>query len=91
MKISKVWLNIKSKLRSGFKVVVVFDVILAPILYIKPQINGNVIGLPTNVPSNAATKFPLIKYAKITASKKWRPNKGVNETIDPQAKPDEIA
>ena len=34
------------------------------------QINGNVIGLPTNVPSNAATKFPLIKYAKITASKK---------------------
>ena len=48
-------------------------------------------GFPTTVPIRAAIKLPLIKNAKITAKMKCNPRSGVKETIDPQAKPEEIA
>ena len=57
----------------------------------KLQMNGKVRGFPTTVPIKAATKLPLIKKAKITAKIKCSPKRGVKETIDPQAKPAEIA
>ena len=53
--------------------------------------NGKVRGFPTTVPIKAAIKLPLIKNAKITAKIKCNPRSGVKETIDPQAKPEEIA
>ena len=56
-----------------------------------PHINGKVIGFPTTVPIRAAIKLPLIKKAKTTAKIKCNPKRGVNETIEPQAKPDETA
>ena len=68
-----------------------FEIIKAPILYIKPQINGNVRGFPITVPNKAAIKLPLIIKAKITAKKKCNPSNGVNDTMAPQAKPEEIA
>ena len=49
--------------------------------------NGKVNGFPTNVPISEATILPLSKYAKKTASKKWNPKNGVNDTIEPQANP----
>ena len=52
---------------------------------------GKVIGFPTIVPSKAAIKFPLNKQAKKIASKKCNPKSGVNETIEPHAKPEAIA
>ena len=54
------------------------------------HIKGNVKGLPTTVPIIAAIRFPLIKKANIKAKTKWKPINGVNETIEPQAKPAEI-
>ena len=62
-----------------------------PTLYINIQMNGKVKGFPIKVPIKEATILPLRIYAKITARKKWNPINGVNETIEPQAKPDEIA
>ena len=73
------------------KFTVGFEIIKAPILYINPQINGNVRGFPITVPNKAAIKLPLIIKANITAKKKCNPSNGVNETIAPQAKPEEIA
>ena len=49
--------------------------------------NGKVKGFPTKVPIKEATMLPLKIYAKITASKKWNPINGENETIEPQANP----
>ena len=68
-----------------------FEIIKAPTLYINPQINGNVRGFPKTVPNKAAIKLPLIIKAKITAKKKCNPSNGVNDTMAPQAKPEEIA
>ena len=53
--------------------------------------SGKVTGLPTTVPIKAAIKLPLIKKAKTTAKIKCSPKSGVNETIEPQAKPEETA
>ena len=49
--------------------------------------NGKVKGLPIKVPISEAIMLPLKIYAKITASKKWNPIKGENDTIEPQATP----
>ena len=68
-----------------------FEIIKAPRLYIKPQIKGKVRGFPITVPNKAAIKLPLIIKASITAKKKCNPSNGVNETMAPQAKPEEIA
>jgi len=43
------------------------------------------------VPIKAAIKLPLIKKAKIIAKRKCNPRSGVKETIEPHAKPEEIA
>ena len=62
----------------------------APILYIENQINGKVKGFPIAVPIKEAIIFPLTRNDITIARKKWNPIKGVNETIEPQAKPAEI-
>ena len=44
-----------------------------------------------NVPIKDAITLPLIRKAKNIANKKWKPKSGVNETIEPHAKPEAIA
>ena len=53
--------------------------------------NGNVQGLPTIVPSTAATMLHRLTHSPIADNKMCRPMNGVNDIAAPHAKPPAMA